>query len=113
LKLQRKEFASTKQWIFDFLARANEKQATAMAVGFLHIWEAHNESRNSNVKPNPIRTGGKSLAYMQLIDQHLSKTSMSHRCVSLSVQWTPPPPDTVLVNCDATVLMGLKLWALV
>jgi hypothetical protein len=106
LKLQRKEFASTKQWIFDFLARANEKQATTMAVGFWHIWEARNESCNSNVKPNPIRTGGKSLAYMQLIDQHLSKTSVSHRCVPSSVQRTPPSPDTVLVNCDAAVFYG-------
>jgi hypothetical protein len=59
--------------------------------------------RNSDVKPNPSRTVGKILAYVDLIQQHLFKPASSQRCVSTPAasSWTPPPPGTVLVTSDA------------
>jgi hypothetical protein len=81
LKLNRKEFFSNKQWLFDFLSRSNDLQTTTLAVGFYLIWETRNEARNSDVKANPVRTGGKIVAYVDMIKQHLFKTGTEHRCV--------------------------------
>jgi hypothetical protein len=67
LRLERKTFTTYRQWLFDFLDRFDELQATTLAVTLWHIWEARNEARNSNAKPNPIRTCGKILAYVDLI----------------------------------------------
>jgi ribonuclease HI len=105
LKLERKAFASNKNWLFDFLGRASDLQATTLTVGFWHIWEARNEARNSDVKPDPCRTGRKILAYIDLIKQNLFKPVSEHRCASNSAAttWTPPPPDTVLVSSDAAI----------
>jgi ribonuclease HI len=56
------------------------------------------------VKPDPCRTGGKILAYVDLIKQNLFKTVSEHRCVSTSATtWTPPPLGTVLVSSDAAI----------
>jgi hypothetical protein len=105
LKLERKAFASNKNWLFDFLGRASDLQATTLTVGFWHIWEARNEARNSDVKPDPCRTRRKILAYIDLIKQNLFKPVSEHRCASISAAttWTPPPPDTVLVSSDAAI----------
>jgi hypothetical protein len=105
LRLDRKFFASCKQWLFDFFGRSSELQRTALAVGFWHIWEARNESRNSEAKPNPIRTVGKVLAYVDLIRTHLTKPGLLQRCEpsSSASSWVPPPPGTVLVSSDAAI----------
>jgi hypothetical protein len=71
MKLNQKELISNKQWLFDFLDRANDIQATTLEMSFWHIWEARNECRNSNARPNPNRTGNKIIAYVDLIKQHL------------------------------------------
>jgi hypothetical protein len=73
IKLERKHFVSQRQWLFDFLARSDELQATTLAVGFWHIWEARNEARETGGKPNPSRTCAKILAYVDLIKSHLFK----------------------------------------
>jgi hypothetical protein len=104
MKLDRKSFSSNKFWLFDFLARSSDLQAMTLTVGFWHIWEARNEARNSDVKPDPCRTGGKILAYVDLIKQNLFKTVSEHRCVSISATtWTPPPLGTVLVSSVAAI----------
>jgi ribonuclease HI len=103
MHLNRKNFATCKQWLFEFLGRASAIQATTLVVGFWHIWEARNESRNENVKPNPSRTGGKVLAYVDMIKTHLSKPASKQRCEPGSDRWTPPPQGTVLVNSDAAI----------
>jgi hypothetical protein len=102
--LRRKNFSSNKQWLFDFLAHSNEIQATTLVVNFWHIWEARNESRNSDVKTNPSHTVGKILAYVGLIQQHLFKPAPAQRCVSTlaATSWIPPPPGIVFVNSDTT-----------
>ena len=104
LKLNRKFFSSCKQWLFDFLARSSELQATMLTVGFWHIWEARNDKRNSEVKPCPVRSSGKSLAYVDLIRDNLFSSEPKHRRDSSSVsQWSPPPQGSVLVNSDAAI----------
>jgi hypothetical protein len=105
LRLNRKNFSSHRQWLFDFLESASELQATTLAVAFWHIWEARNTSRNTADKPNPTRTVGKILAYVDLIRLHLYKQKTDKRCVSVPVRlkWTPPPPGSVLVNSDAAI----------
>jgi hypothetical protein len=108
LTLKRKNFSSMKQWLLDFIGRSNDPQATTLVVTFWHIWEARNETRNSDVKPNPSRTVGKILAYVDLIQQHLFKPATSQRCVSTPVAslWTPPPPGMVLVMSDAATFQA-------
>uniref|UniRef100_A0ACD5YKV4 Uncharacterized protein n=1 Tax=Avena sativa TaxID=4498 RepID=A0ACD5YKV4_AVESA len=104
LHLVRKRFSSTKQWLFDYLARSTDIQCTTLAVVFWHLWDARNEARNSDIKPNPSRTSGKILAYIDLIKQNLYRSCSQHRCESTpTLKWTPPPRGTVLVNCDAAI----------
>jgi hypothetical protein len=55
------------------LSRSNDLQTTTLAVGFYLIREACNEARNSNVKANHVRTGGKIVAYVDMIKHHLLK----------------------------------------
>jgi hypothetical protein len=54
LKLNRKEFFSNKQWLFDSLSHSNDLPTTTLAVSFYFIWEACNEAQNSDVKANPV-----------------------------------------------------------
>jgi hypothetical protein len=103
MHLDRKSFAPCKQWFFDFLGRASDIQATALAVGFWYIWEARNESRNEDVKQTPCRTGGKVVGYVDLIRTRLFKPVSKQRCEPSSDRWTPPPQGTVLVNSDAAI----------
>jgi hypothetical protein len=44
LRLNRKHFCTHKQWLFDFLATADDLQASTLAVGFWYIWEARNKA---------------------------------------------------------------------
>jgi hypothetical protein len=110
IKLDRKAFSMHKQWLFDFLSRSSDIQATVLAVGFWHIWEARNDTRNGGPKSDPKRTCGKILAYVDLIREHLFKPSPVHRCESSSPanRWTPPPPGTVLINSDAALFEDTK-----
>jgi hypothetical protein len=105
MKLSRKLFSSNKQWLFEFLACSSDLQVTTLTVGFWHIWDARNKARNSDVKPDPCRTGGKILVYVDLIKQNLFKTVSEYRCVSTSstTTWTPPPSGTVLVSAKAAI----------
>jgi hypothetical protein len=108
LKLDRKSLVTNRKWLFDFLSRASELETTNLAFRFWHIWEARNEARNSSKKPNPVRTCGKILAYVDLIKETLFKTSSTTRCESISPShWTPPPPGVILVNSDTTVFEAL------
>jgi hypothetical protein len=112
LQLKRKHFISHRQWLFDFLAKAMELQAITLAVGCWHIWEARNDLRNSEVKPNPQWTCGKILAYVDLIRSHLFKQKPDKRCVSSPspIKWTPTPLGFVMLNSDATILKILEAW---
>jgi hypothetical protein len=105
LQLKQKDFTTPKHWLFEFLLRATDLQATTLSVAFYLIWEAHNETRNSDTKPCPSRTAGKIVAYIDFIKQHLYKKLPIQRCVSSPPvpTWTPPPPGTVVVNSDAAV----------
>jgi hypothetical protein len=108
LQLKRKEFTTTKHWLFEFLSRANELQATTLSVAFYLIWEARNDARNSNSKPCPSRISGKIVAFIDFIKQHLYKEVSVQRCVSSSsdLSWSPSPPGTIVVNSNAAVFHG-------
>jgi hypothetical protein len=80
IRLEQKGFRSPMQWLFDFLARSSELQASVLVVGFWLIWEARNDKRNEGTKPDPKRTSGKILAYVELIRANLYKTSRASRC---------------------------------
>jgi hypothetical protein len=56
------------------------------------------ESWNENVKPNPSRTRGEVLAYVDMI-----KPASKQRCKPSSDHWTPPRQGTVLVNSDVAI----------
>jgi hypothetical protein len=103
MQLDRKSFATCKQWLFDFIGCASDIQATALAVGFWYIWEARHESWNEDVKKNPSHTRGKVVDYVDLIRTHLSKPVSKQRCEPSSYRWTPPLQGTVLVNSDAAI----------
>jgi ribonuclease HI len=104
LKLNRKHFCTHKQWLFDFLDNADDLQASTLAVGFWYIWEARNKARNEGAKPNPSRTCGQILAYVELIKENLFRQKTDKRCEANVLQkWTPPPPDSVLLNSDAAI----------
>jgi hypothetical protein len=79
IQLQRRQFISWKQWLFNFLANANEVEATTLAVGCWHIWEAQNDARNNQVIPNPSHTSARITAYVNLLIQHCFKTKSGYR----------------------------------
>ena len=104
LQLARRDFMSPKHWLFDFLSRATELQATVFAVGAWHIWEARNDARNNQVLPDPRRICTKILVYVDLIVQHCFKSTAGNRRVSNEpLKWTPPPPGEIMVNVDAAL----------
>jgi hypothetical protein len=103
--LERKNFTSYHQWMFDFLDRSSELQMTTLAVCFCHIWEARNETRNSTMKPSQSRTCGKIFAYIELIKENMFKTSPASRCDSRKPvpKWSPQPQGVILLNLDAAL----------
>jgi hypothetical protein len=104
IRLDQKHFVSSSQWLFDFLERANELQASVAVVTFWHMWEARNETRKLEEKPNPLRTCAKIFAYMELIKENLLKKEPVIRCESrVPSVWTPPPPGVLLLNSDAAI----------
>jgi hypothetical protein len=113
VQLPQFEFQSPKFWLFDYLARATELEATTLAVGCWHIWDARNDARNSQAKPHPKSTCVKILSYMDMILQHCVKTKPSTRRESkYHHKWTPPPPGEVMVNVNAALFAELHklLW---
>jgi ribonuclease HI len=104
LQLTRRDFMSPKLWLFQFLQRATELEATVLTVGCWYIWEARNDVRNNQLCPNPKQTGLKIIAYVDMIVQHCFKVKPGNRCESNKAQkWTPPPPGEILVNVDAAL----------
>jgi hypothetical protein len=111
VQLPQFEFQSPKFWLFDYLARATELEATTLAVGCWHIWDARNDARNSQAKPHPKSTCVKILSYVDMILQHCVKTKPSTRRESkYHHKWTPPPPGEVMVNVNAALFAELHKW---
>uniref|UniRef100_A0A8R7P8F8 Reverse transcriptase zinc-binding domain-containing protein n=1 Tax=Triticum urartu TaxID=4572 RepID=A0A8R7P8F8_TRIUA len=110
IHLCRKNFHSTKQWLFDFIDRASPEQSTVFAITVWHIWEARNAVRNGEGNIHPHRVASKIHAYVDLVLLHLFKTVAGHSHEtpsSSSVKWSPPPPGSVLINVDAAIFSNL------
>ena len=67
IQLRRSSFRNTKLWLFDFLSRSFDKEATVLAVSFWHLWEAQNDARHSSEAPHPRITVEKIRSYTDLI----------------------------------------------
>jgi hypothetical protein len=113
IQLQRRHFMSPKQWLFEFLANATKVEATILAVGCWHIWEARNDARNNQDLPNPSHTSARIIAYVDLIIQHCFKTkSGNRRETSQATRWSPPPPGVVMVNSDVALFEDCRRMAM-
>jgi hypothetical protein len=85
IQLDRHDFLSPKLWLFKFLMRASNIEATVLAVGFWHLWDA----RKNGASPNPKKTSMRIISYTDMIMQHCSKTTSGTRCESTRPQrWT-------------------------
>jgi hypothetical protein len=105
LRLRRKELINSRQWIFDFLHRESDLNATVLVVTCWHIWDARNELRNNGVHLSPLRVASKILAYVEMISTYLCKPAkpVKNRIGQLSERWTPPPPGWICINVDAAL----------
>jgi hypothetical protein len=113
IQLQRRHFMSPKQWLFEFLANATDVEATVLAVGCWHIWEARNDARKNHILPNPSHTSARIIAYVDLIIQHCFRTkSGNRRETSQATRWSPPPPGIVLVNSDVALFEDCRRMAM-
>ena len=105
IHLCRKNFRSTKQWLFDFIDRASPEQSTVLAITVWHIWEARNTARNEPEAPPPKHTTARARGYIDMIFHHLFKSAVVDPQVTppSSSSWTPPPCGTLLFSADAAV----------
>jgi ribonuclease HI len=101
--LNRKALRSMQQWLFDFLRRSTDVQATVLAVTCWHIWEARNDARNDKGMLQVVRITDKIKVYTDSIILHCYKKRSATRCEPSSVRWIPPPADTICVNVDAAI----------
>jgi hypothetical protein len=105
IQLARTEFTSPKYWLFDFLSRATELEATTLAVGCWHIWDERDDARNNQGSQDPKRTSAKIIAYIEMIVQHCYKTKPGTRRETSKLQkWSPPlvekSPLVAVRNCN-------------
>uniref|UniRef100_A0A0A8XVJ3 Reverse transcriptase zinc-binding domain-containing protein n=1 Tax=Arundo donax TaxID=35708 RepID=A0A0A8XVJ3_ARUDO len=97
-------FVNAGQWLFDFLARSTEQEATILAISFWRIWEARNGMRNGDGVVHPHCIAGKILAYGDMVLMHLYESAISNRCdPPHPKRWAPPREGWVMVNVDAAV----------
>jgi hypothetical protein len=112
IKLNKDEFRSAKEWLFDFLSKATDLEATLLAVVFWHVCESRKDARNNQAQPKPRRTTTRCLAYFDMIVLHCYKsTPVNRRETWVPRKWSPPPPGVVLVNVDAALFNNLQRMA--
>jgi ribonuclease HI len=113
IQLVRRDFMSTKHWLFEFLERATELEATVFAIGCWHISDARNDTRNNHSTPDPKRTSARIVAYVHMVVQHCFKAKPGTRRESNKPEkWTPPPPGEVLANVDAALFADRRRMAM-
>jgi hypothetical protein len=82
-----------------------ERRRDLLAVVCWHIWEAHKDSQNNDVRLHPLRVANKVSAYVDMILLHSYKDNPAPKCDSSShaPSWTPPPTGFVCMSVDAAL----------
>jgi hypothetical protein len=79
-------------------------EATTLAVGCWHVWDARNEARNNLTERQRQKTSSRITAYLHMILQNCFKSKpITWRESSKPSKWTPPPQGEILVNFDAAL----------
>jgi ribonuclease HI len=96
-------------WIFDYLDRCGDLEATVLAVTCWHIWDARNKLREEHTMVSPTSVAAKIKAYVDIIVEHLFRTKPSHSREPSSLScWVPPPIGMVLINVDAALFASSR-----
>lgn len=100
---------SAKQWLFDYLAKSTEEEATILTITIWHIWEARNCVRNGEHEVHPCCIVQKIQAYVEMVLMHLYEPVDSKKCDPVIYkQWAPPPEGWVKVNVDTALFAESK-----
>jgi hypothetical protein len=104
IELNRKGFINPKQWLFDFLKRCNDQQATTLAVTFWHLWDTRNRLREDGANVHPSSVAVKIKIYVDMIVTHLYKLGANpRREPTPAIPWAPPPEGYLMINVDAAL----------
>jgi ribonuclease HI len=102
--LRRSQFTNIKVWLFDFLARADDREAVTLAVTVWHIWSARNAVRNGEPMKHTHSLSMQIKSYIEMILQHLFMPPTIHRRETPQAPvWSPPPEGMVVINVDAAL----------
>jgi hypothetical protein len=109
VELDRKRFISPKQWLFEFLERSSNLQATTLAVTFWHLWDTRNKLREEGGSLHPSSVVVKVKSYVDMIITHIYKQATNHRREPApTTSWAPPPEGTLMINVDDALFSSSK-----
>jgi ribonuclease HI len=98
-------FTGPKSWVFDFMARATDRERMVLTVVIWHLWLTRNGVKNGDPLRHPHSVAEQCKAYIEMIELHLFKPAPStRREASSSVpRWSPPPEGMVHIFVDAAL----------
>jgi hypothetical protein len=102
--LCRKDFTNNKVCIFDFLARANNREAISLAVTVWHIWNSCNEVHNSEPLKQQHNLALQINSYITMILQHVFiAPATRERVPPLVPVWSRRQDGAAVLIVDATL----------
>jgi ribonuclease HI len=109
VQLRRKQLTNIKVWLFDFLTRADDREAVTLAVTVWHLWSSRNAVRNGEPLKHPNSLVLQIKSYMEMILQHLFKHPASHSRETTTGRvpvWSPAPEGVAVINVDAALFLS-------
>jgi ribonuclease HI len=106
VQLRRRQLTNIKVWLFDFLTRADDREAVTLAVTVWHLWSSRNAVRNGEPLKHPNSLVLQIKSYMEMILQHLFKHPASHSRETTTGRvpvWSPAPEGVAVLNVDAAL----------